>query len=122
MITYTFFGEPVSFNEYINAERTNKFRAAKIKKTETETIALELIGQNAKPIKGKIDLLFKIYAKDKRRDPDSYILFYKFFLDGMQAAGIIPNDNQLCIGSLSQDAICIDALNPRVEVIITQSK
>lgn len=122
MTTYTFFGEPVSFNEYINAERTNKFRAAKIKKTETETIALELKVQNAQPIKYKIDLHFKFFAKDKRRDPDSYMLFCKFFLDGMQVAGIIPNDNQLCIGSISQDAIYIDKLNPRVEVIITQSK
>lgn len=122
MITYTFFGEPVSFNEYINAERTNKFRAAKIKKTETETIALELKAQNAQPIKYKIDLHFKFFAKDKRRDPDSYMLFCKFFLDGMQVAAIIPNDNQLCIGSISQDAIYIDKLNPRVEVIITQSK
>ncbi len=121
MIKYIFYGEPVSFNEYINAERTNRFRAAKIKKTETETIVLELQYQKAEPIKYKMDINFKIYAKDKRRDPDSYMFFIKGFLDGMQLAGIIPNDSQNFIGAISQDAIYIDKKNPRIEVHITQS-
>ena len=134
MITYTFYGEPVSFNEYINAERTNKFRAAKIKKEETENIAHELMIQNAQPIKYKFDLHIKIYAKDKRRDPDSWVMFYKFLLDAMQLdeisidsknkiniTPIIPNDSQLFVGAISQDAIYIDKLNPRIEVFITES-
>lgn len=121
MIKYIFFGDAVSTNTYISAERTNRYRAAKIKKTETETIALEIKSQKAEPIKYKIDVHFKIYAKDKKRDPDSWSFFIKTFFDGMQEAGIIPNDSQNFIGAISQDSIYIDKLNPRIEVFIKKS-
>ena len=121
MIKLTFYGTPISFNEYVNTERTNRYIAAKVKKRETETIALEIKHQKIEPINYKIDVQFIFYSKDMRKDPDSFIYFYKVFFDGLQQAGIIQNDNQKTIGRITQEPIFIDKENPRVEVFITKN-
>lgn len=127
---YTFYGEPDSLNDYINAERTNRHIAAKMKKKETNTIAFVLHQQNAQPWTGKIDLELQAYAKDKRKDPDNiYVFFLKCFLDAMQlntADGVevpqlLPNDSQRHIGKITFLPVAIDKQEPRIEVTITKS-
>lgn len=119
MRTFVFLGRPVTLNEYINAERRNRFLGAKLKKQETETIAWEL--RNEKPIEGKIDIEYTFYADSQRIDPDNYTNFFeKTFLDGLQKAGVIENDNQKTIGRRIKNALLIDSKNPRVVVKITK--
>lgn len=56
--------------------------------------------------------------KNSRRDPDNIIFAKKFILDGMVAAGILPNDNQKWISGFDE---CweINKQKPGVEVILT---
>jgi Holliday junction resolvase RusA-like endonuclease len=78
-------------NKYINAERTNRFKAAKIKKDLTEFFSWEFLREE--PIKEPVKFKFTWFMKDKRKDPDNIAFQKKFILDGMKEAGIIENDS-----------------------------
>lgn len=81
----------ISFNSYIDAERANRYKAAKIKKTQTAMYARAFNG--CSKITDKIDITFVWYLKNRRRDIDNIAFNQKFILDGMVCAGIIPDDN-----------------------------
>jgi Holliday junction resolvase RusA-like endonuclease len=78
-------------NEYIAAERSNCYKAAKIKRETTYAIYLMLKGKPkiATPCK----LHFHWLISSKRRDLDNVAFAKKFILDSMVKANIIPNDN-----------------------------
>ena len=86
-------GKLLSLNEYVNAERTNRFAAAKLKKTETERVMWECRAQKIKKV-SKIDEVYFLYYHDRRGDYDGYEFYQKFVWDGLKEAGIIPNDTQ----------------------------
>lgn len=111
-------GEMVSLNEYINAERTNRYKAAAIKKDETERVYWEARQQKLEGELGKHDFRFTWYVKDRRKDPDNCFFACKFIFDGLVKAGVIHCDGQECVGSIVHNPIQIDAKRPRVEVII----
>lgn len=126
---FTFYGEPVSFNEYIKAERKNRHIGAKIKKDETETMAYNMNVANLPPINYCIDLLYVIYAKNMKRDPDSYNFWEKCFLDALQSneigvvkiTPIIPNDGQKNIGMRIFSPIHVCKDEPKIEIYIRKS-
>lgn len=92
-------GEWITLNEYINAERSNKFHAANLKKQEMERMMWQMKG--LLPIEGKIDIEFQAYTKHKRQDPDNlYVYFCKSYLDSLVKLKVIPNDGQKNIGSI----------------------
>jgi len=83
---------PTSLNEYINAERSNRFMAAKIKKEETEAVYYAVKEQGLKPIKVKVRVEFEWRVKNRKKDPDNVSFAKKYILDGMSLAGVIEND------------------------------
>lgn len=86
-----------TWNEYINAERSNRYYAAKIKKAEkaflTWTINKEYKGTYP------IELIIKPHFAAKRRDLDNFRM--KGLIDGLVAAGCIKNDNLTCIQKIT---------------------
>lgn len=85
-----------------------------MKKEEMERIMWQLPYQK---IEGRINLTFKAFVKDKRKDPDNTLLFFvKAFLDSLVKKGIIENDGQKQIGRITLEPIEIG--EPRVEVTI----
>ena len=115
--TFTIMGETVGLNEYINAERTNRFMAAKIKKVEMGRI-MQLLPDLK--ITHKIDITLSAFVKDKRKDPDNiYVMFLKFLLDAMVNMKIIPNDGQKQIGRIIFEPIQIG--EPRFEITTNPS-
>ncbi len=112
--TFTIQGPFVSLNEYINAERTNRFIAAKIKREEMERIMWQLPSTKYPE---KINLTLQVYLKDKRKDPDNvYSLVMKFLLDSMVKKGMIKNDGQKNIGRITFEPVLIG--EERMEVTI----
>lgn len=81
-----------NLNKYINAERTNRYMAAKIKREETELVAWECRRQKAPKLKKLRSLMFIWKTKDRRQDKDNLAFSKKFVMDGMVLAGVIPND------------------------------
>jgi Holliday junction resolvase RusA-like endonuclease len=109
-------GEFTSLNEYINAERGNKFHAAKIKDNETYRVWLECV--NLPTIREfPVTLLFDWYTKDSRKDADNIDFAKKFILDGLVRAGVLPDDSRKYV--IGTSCLChVDKENPRVEIQI----
>lgn len=109
-------GEFTDLNTYVNAERSNRYGAAKIKADETERVAWEVKGR--KPIKGRNFYRFTWYCKDKRKDPDGIVgMATKFILDGFIQAGLLENDGWKQIAGFNH-SFKVDKENPRVEVVV----
>jgi Holliday junction resolvase RusA-like endonuclease len=79
-----------TLNDYINAERTNKFKASTIKRKETEIARLHFIG---KKFQTPLELKFKWFVATLGRDLDNLGFCCKYILDGMVKAKCIQNDN-----------------------------
>jgi Holliday junction resolvase RusA-like endonuclease len=77
-------------NKYINAERTNRFIAARIKKENQEMCEWLL----PKKKFDKVFIVFKWFVKNKRKDPDNIAFSKKFILDAMVSTGMLKNDGQ----------------------------
>lgn len=117
-IKYVIPGPWITLNEYINAERSNRFMAAKIKKDEMERIMWCLPSSQ---IKGMINVTFQAYVKDRKKDTDNlYILFCKFLLDSMVKKAIIENDGQKQIGRIIFEHPIVDK-DERMEVVVEES-
>ena len=107
----------VSLNDYINAERTNRYMAAKIKKSET-AIAKEAFSR-LPSINKLYTVRFTWFVKDKRRDLDNIAFAKKYILDGAVDAGFIPGDNMKYI--IGFEDVVQFADNERVEVQFIES-
>lgn len=83
-----------TLNEYIDAERANKYRAANMKKVLTQKIKFWTMSQSRMRLHGLHDLVLVWTRKDKRHDADNVYAGVKFLLDGIVAAGIIPGDDR----------------------------
>lgn len=95
--------EFISLNDYINAERMNKFKAAKIKENETNIAAILLKKHcnDIKSLKLPLELNFVWYLKDRRKDIDNVAFAKKFINDGLVKSGCLKNDGQKQIIALS---------------------
>lgn len=112
----TILGSFIGLNEYINAERTNKFIAAKIKREQMEAIMWQL---PTVVHTEKINLLFQAFVKDRRKDPDNiYVMFVKFFLDACKQKGIIENDGQKQIGRITLEPVQIGEERMEIEIML----
>ena len=87
-----FDGEFETLNPYINAERGNRYAAAKIK--EVETYRAELIAKvsGVKISRYPVSLYFYWYRQNKKTDPDNIEFAKKFILDGLVKAGVLSDD------------------------------
>lgn len=108
--------EPPNWNNYINIERTNIFKANKLKQQEKAIINSVCKGR---VYSGKypVEIIVKAYFKDKRKDLDNVRL--KGIIDGLVACGVIKNDNLNCINKLTLIAI-IDANKKGLEIEIKE--
>ena len=103
MISVTIRGKLPSLNEYIEAERTNRHIAAKIKRETDKLICWQI--KHMEEIRTKIRIRFVWYETTKRRDPDNVCFAKKFILDAMQKCGKLKNDNPAWIAGFSDDFV-----------------
>jgi len=108
-------GEYSTLNEYSDAERMHYRYGAAIKKAETQRAALELKPQWDGTEVTKSYFKFTWYRKNRRTDPGNIAFSEKFILDGMQEAGIIPNDGWKQVKGYIHD-FEVDKDSPRVEI------
>jgi len=117
MIKFVIDGRFPSLNEYIKAERTNRYIAANMKQSNTElvqwVIKSKVITKPTLPVWVSINW----YEPNNKRDIDNITWAKKFIMDGMQKAGLIPNDNRTNVVQ-TIDKVYTDTKNPRVEVVL----
>jgi len=108
-------------NEYVNAERTNKYLAAKLKAQVEATLVLVAKSQlRGVRITGPVSIHYRWIEPNARRDKDNVAFAKKFIQDSLVKAGILAGDGWSHIEGFS-DAFEIDKLNPRVSITITEN-
>lgn len=113
---FTIHGRLPSLNEYINAERTNRYKAAKLKRDLQERIGADIRAANLKPAQVPVTLVYTFYEANRRRDKDNIAaVAHKFVQDSLVNEGIIFDDGWDYITRF-YDEFYIDKENPRIEV------
>lgn len=103
-------------NEYIGAERSNRYAASAMKKQVQHTIALVCRAQHPKAhFKNPVRMHYTWYEKDLRRDCDNIAFAKKFIQDAFVKAGILIDDSRRYVKGFTDD-FEVDRKNPRVEV------
>lgn len=102
----------INWNEYIKAERGNKYHANAIKQAEKNYI-LYTVKQKYTG-KYPVTLTVRPHFKNKRRDLDNFRL--KGLIDGLVAAGVLVNDNLNCIDRILLEPIYSDEVGVEVEI------
>lgn len=116
---FTIQGTLPGLNEYINAERRNKYAAAKMKH-QTESLIMLMARNKLRGLRitQPVKIHYLWVEKDRRRDLDNISFAKKFIQDALVKSKILENDNQSHIIGFSDD-FAVDKKNPRVEVTIT---
>lgn len=110
-----------NLNDYISAERANRYKGAQMK-SHSEAIVISAIRQcmSGVKIKKPVYMEYRWYEKNKRRDLDNISSFgRKVIQDSLVHAHVLENDGWKEIVGFSDD-FCVDAQNPRIEVLIRE--
>lgn len=104
---------PPNWNDYINSERANKYKASKLKKDEKELIYFLTRG---KQYKGKypVEIVLKPHYSAYRQDLDNFR--YKGILDGLVYSGVLKNDNLKHIQKITIEPIFDEAEKVEIEI------
>lgn len=87
----TIIGDLAKLNEHDNANRSNRFAGAALKKRMTELVAYQC--GPLRPITGPVKLSFN-WHYSSRHDFDNIGFARKYVQDGMVKSGKLPDDNQ----------------------------
>jgi len=118
VFTFTVDTKLCTLNQYIDAERSNKFKAAKIKSGCTF-----LCSNAAMPLRKKVNperryhFLFEWFVKNKKEDPDNISFAQKFIFDGLVKAGVLANDGHKNVASISHQFIIDKKEGVRVTLV-----
>lgn len=110
-------GSLTDLNTYINAERTNRFIAAKIKKNETWRVAQECRASKLQPMQKVRLMTCYWFSPNERKDADNIEFGKKYICDGLVEAGILPDDSRKHTDSTIHNHY-VDSKRPRVEVVL----
>lgn len=91
----------VTLNEYINTERTNKYKAAKIKKQQTNAAAYLAMEQDFKLEDKKYNIICTWYKPNNRQDHDNISFALKFVQDALVQSGALKNDSPKYINNIT---------------------
>lgn len=109
-------------NEYINAERTNRYKAAKMKRhAQDQIICAAKASLRGVRYLAPVLMHYIWVEPNKRRDKDNIAFARKFVQDALVEIGVLQNDGWKEIEGFT-DSFKVDAKNPRVEIIITEEK
>lgn len=88
-----------SLNDYVNACRTNRFKASKLKKDIENEIGLFIGGLPR--FENPVNIAFKWVESNKRRDYDNVSFAKKFILDALVKYGKLKDDNRRYVNGFS---------------------
>ena len=111
-------GRLPGLNEYIKAERGNKYSAAKLKQDTQTLIGSYIIGMYEMPqIIEPVIMHYLWVEPNTRRDKDNICFARKFIQDSLVEIGILQGDGWKHIIGFT-DNFAVDKDNPRIEVEI----
>lgn len=105
-------------NDYVDACKNPRGRA-RVKRECDEMVAWAVMSSDVPRLKPPVKVTVDCYEPNRRRDKDNvHAMARKFVLDGLQAAGVIGNDNWDWIPELTGGSVQLDRLYPRVEITL----
>lgn len=120
MIKFTIEGRLDGLNEFIKANRTNKYQGNTMKQRNEKAVLLAIRAAKLKPIeKYPVELQIAWFEPNKRRDCDNVTFGIKYIQDALVTAGILKDDSQKYISKLNHE-VKMDRNNPRIEVTIKE--
>lgn len=102
-----------SLNDYIRAERSNRFIAAKLKADIQDRLGWELKPRPEKPLETVADLTVAFILKDRRKDWDNVMFGLKFIQDALVEARILKDDSPAWLNP-PRVLFGFDASDPRI--------
>ncbi len=110
-----------NLNDYIGAERTNRYKAAKMKARNENLVKIAIKQQmRGLRIEKSVYMAYQWYEKNRRRDLDNISSFgRKVIQDALVQTHVLQNDGWKEIAGFSDDFF-VDADNPRIEVLIRE--
>lgn len=106
-------GELPTRNQERNADKGNKYGGSNMKKQAEKLCAAKALSLPAmEAIQGEI--IF--YRSDRKTDPDNIISAIKYIFDGLESAGVIPNDGWRNVKPKLKLDWRLDKHNPRTVV------
>lgn len=110
-----------NLNDYISAERTNKYKGAQMKSDNEKTVIFAIKKcLSGIRIEKPVFMEYTWYEKNKRRDLDNISSFgRKVIQDSLVYAHVLKDDGWKNITGFS-DAFYVDTENPRIEVLIRE--
>lgn len=111
-------GRLPGLNDYIDAERTHRQKAAKLKRDSEQTVAWFIRAQLRGALREPVYITYLWVEKDRRRDKDNVSSFgRKVIQDALVRSGRLKNDGWDNISGFSDD-FSLDKKRPRIEVTI----
>lgn len=117
----TIYGKLPGLNEYIDAERTSRYKAASLK-AQAEQLVMVYARSDLKRwrAKGPVYMRYTWYETNRRRDKDNVSGYgRKVIQDALVKLGYLRGDGWAHIVGFS-DAFVVDKSRPRIEVEIEE--
>lgn len=113
-------GRLPGLNDYIAAERANRYKGAKMK-TDNEKIIMCAIRQCIRNVRIEkpVFMEYTWVEKNRRRDKDNITFGRKFIQDALKNAGVLKDDGWNEVVGFS-DRFEVDKENPRIEIKIIE--
>jgi Holliday junction resolvase RusA-like endonuclease len=115
----TVLGRLPGLNEIIAASKQHYQVYAKEKKVLTHKVESLARAARLRTISSRCAVRFLWFEANRRRDQDNICAGQKFILDGLVAAGVLPDDGWQWISGI-EHRFSIDRDNPRVEIDIIE--
>lgn len=107
-----------NLNDYITAERSNKYAGAKMKKEWEAVVMHEARALRGVQFEKPVYMLYRWFEPSRRRDKDNISSFgRKVIQDALVRCGVLKNDGWANIDGFA-DEFYVDKKNPRIEVKI----
>lgn len=117
----TIHGRLDNLNDYISAERTNRYKGAQMKEKNQNIVIAEIMSQIRRVrLKRPVRMVYRWYEINRRRDLDNISSFgRKVIQDALVKSGVLPDDGWKYVKGFT-DEFFVDAENPRIEVTIIE--
>lgn len=102
-------------NEAENAARAHWTKGRDFKRTWTDYVAYQALGQCAAPFEGTAKVRVTFYEPNRKRDQDNVISGLKYLCDGLVKAGVLKGDSPRYL-RFESVRVEYDRDNPRIEV------
>lgn len=112
----------LGLNEYIEAERKNRYKGASMKREQQKAVLAVLRRQIRRPLKEPVVMHYTWVERSRRRDKDNVSSFgRKVIQDALVEMGALRNDGWSNISSFT-DNFAVDKHKPRIEIEIEEAE